>query len=96
MLREIGWALWDPIGLADFVDAKGNGPADEYDSYLIHVVSLICQNRSQQEAVDYLKIIEAEHIGLGNQHDSDKRSSQTVTAIAEYLKTLPDGPKTIR
>ena len=95
-LREIGWTRWDPIGLVDLVDEQGNGPADEYDNYLIHVVSLLSQGQSEQTAIDYLKTIEAEHMGLGKQSDSDVRSSQTVAAIADYLGTLPDGPKTIR
>ena len=95
-LREIGWTLWDPIGLANSVDQKDEGQADEYDTYLIHVVSLLSQGKSKQAATDYLKTIEAEYIGLGKQSDSDLRGSQTVAAIADYLGTLPDGPKTIR
>ena len=39
-LREIGWALWNPIGLA----GPPATPADEYDAYLledVHVVTRI-------------------------------------------------------
>lgn len=42
-LRAIGWRLWDPIGLLRADGAVDEACADEYDSYLLHVVSLICR-----------------------------------------------------
>lgn len=36
-LREIGWKLWDPIGLADENGSCDEERADEYDQYLLHV-----------------------------------------------------------
>ena len=41
-LRDIGWSLWDPIGLNDFGDDWESVTfADEYDSYLIKVAGML-------------------------------------------------------
>lgn len=41
-LREIGWGEWDPIGIRQHNDHDWRlGAADEYDSYLLHVVDLL-------------------------------------------------------
>lgn len=93
-LREIGWTLWDPIGLADENGSYGDGCADEYDGHLLHVVSLIRHGRSNGEAVTYLTSTAADHMGL-TAVDTDAAAA-TVHAIADYLSTLSDGPKTRR
>jgi hypothetical protein len=93
-LREIGWKLWDPIGLADERGVPDDGCADEYDRYLLHVVSLLCRGGSKHEAASYLTAIASEHIGL-SVVDANA-AAVTSQAIADYLNTLPDGPKTIR
>src|SRR4051812_38351453 len=91
-LREIGWKLWDPIGLACDDGASDPACADEYDRYLLHVVSLICRGGSKDEATAYLTDIASEHMGLSDvDHDAAAAASG---AIAEYLSSLPDGPKT--
>ena len=90
-LRDIGWSLWDPIGLATIEDAwKDSPPADEYDSYLLHVVSLFRQMASEEECVRYLENIEVDHMGLASRHDTRLRTGQTVRAISKYLASLPD------
>lgn len=93
-LREIGWTLWDPIGLADENGSCGEGCADEYDGYLLHVVSMLCRNSSKEEATTYLVGIASDHMGL-SVVDPDAAAA-TARAIADYLTSLPDGPKTIR
>lgn len=93
-LREIGWKLWDPIGLADEHGSCGEGCADEYDSYLLHVVSMLCRNCSKNEATTYLVEIASDHMGL-SAVDPDAAAA-TAHAIADYLTSLPDGPKTVR
>jgi hypothetical protein len=93
-LREIGWKLWDPIGLAHDGNAPDEGCADEYDRYLLHVVSMISRGRSKDEATVYLIGIASEHMGL-SVVDADAAAA-TAHAIADYLLSLPDGPKTVR
>ena len=93
-LREIGWQLWDPIGLADRTGLSGEGCADEYDHYLLHVVSMFCRGASMAETTDYLTAVTSEHMGL-SVVDADAAVA-TSRAIADYLASLPDGPKTTR
>jgi hypothetical protein len=93
-LREIGWKIWDPIGLAHSGSAPDEGCADEYDSYLLHVVSMISRGGSKDEATLYLTDIASEHMGL-SVVDADAAAA-TTHAIADYLASLPDGPKTVR
>ena len=91
-LREIGWTLWDPIGLAGENGSCGDGCADEYDGYLLHVVSMLCRDSSKEEATTYLVEIASDHMGLSVVH----AAAATARAIADYLTSLPDGPKTVR
>ncbi len=92
-LRDIGWKLWDPIGLADDEGSPSEGCADEYDGYLLHVVSMICRGGSKNEATAYLNDIASKHMGLSVIHP--EAAAATSHAIAEYLTSLPDGPKTV-
>ena len=86
--------MWDPIGLAD-----GNGRydadcANEYDSYLLQVVSQLCDGSSRDQAAAYLVGVATEHMGLD---DADlTAAAATANAIASYLTSLPDGPKAVR
>jgi hypothetical protein len=93
-LREIGWKLWDPIGLAHDGSTPGEGYADEYDQYLLHVVSMISRGGSKEEGAVYLTGIASEHMGL-SVVDADAAAA-TADAIADYLTSLPDGPETVR
>lgn len=92
-LREIGWTLWDPIGLADEHGVYDDRCADEYDGYLLHVVSILCGDGSKEEATIYLITIADDHMGLSIT-DRDAAAA-TAHAIAVYLTSLPDGPNTI-
>ncbi|MEP9402583.1 MULTISPECIES: hypothetical protein [Sphingomonadaceae] len=93
-LREIGWKFWDPIGLAHNGSSPDEGCADEYDRYLLHVVSTISRGGSKGEATAYLTGIASEHMGM-SVVDADAAAA-TAQAIADYLISLPDGPKTVR
>jgi len=90
-LRQIGW---DPIGIRSFdTDDWKENAADEYDSYLLQVVSKLHRGETTEEAVAYLDRIGSEHMDLGPITDEAHRASiATVEAILDYLKTLPDGP----
>ena len=93
-LREIGWKLWDPIGLVNDGGSPDEGWADEYDSYLLHVVSILCRGGSKDEATAYLAGIASKHMGLSVV--DIKAAAATSHAIADYITSLPDGPKTFR
>ena len=83
-LREIGWTLWDPIGLAPIRDDCD----DEYDRYLLQMAAMLWESASGVAAVDYLVQIEAEHMALGKCQSVMQRSQATANAIAAYLAEL--------
>ena len=91
-LRRIGWEKWDPIRLRDLVsDDLRSGPVDEYDGYLVHVVTMLHDGKSMEEAVAYLDWASSERMGLGK-HADHQASVRTVESVLAYLRTLPDGP----
>ncbi len=87
VLRDIGWTLWDPIGLYRG-DWESDPGADEYDRYLLQAVGLIRRGGGVPVAIDYLIEIETKHIGLGNR-TTRKRATATAEAIKRYLDGLP-------
>ena len=93
-LREIGWKLWDPIGLSHDGGSPDEGCADEYDQYLLHVVSMISRGGSKDEATAYLISIATEYMSLSVV--DAQAAAATSHAIAAYLMSLPDGPKIVR
>ena len=98
-LREIGWSLWDPIGLKGLSDGDwqdGGACADEYDGYLVQVAGRLTRGEPTAEVVAYLEETETGHIGLSRNATTRSRAEATVAAIASYLTTLPDGPLKVR
>lgn len=93
-LREIGWTMWDPIGLSDKSSASPEGCADEYDAYLLQVVSMLRRGLSREEAVAYLLAVSSDQMGF-SQAEPD-RAAATVSAIADNLHSVSDGPRAIR
>ena len=89
-IRRIGWRDWDPIGLGDGSPFGPSACADEYDKYLLHVVTLLTQRASRAQACAYLTDIHANYMGLG--HSDAEAAQRTVDSIAQYLKELPDSP----
>jgi hypothetical protein len=85
-LRNIGWELWDPIGLKD---VRETGCEDEYDTYLLQVVSRLTQRHTPSEVASYLVKVEGEYMGLGFTTSALARANATVEAIEAYLKSLP-------
>ena len=82
-LRDIGWTLWDPIGLREAEWAE-----DEYDAYLKAVAAALREGASRDRATDYLVRIECEHMGLGPRPDARERAARTVEAVLAYLAAL--------
>jgi hypothetical protein len=81
MLRDIGWREWDPIGLSP----DDPCPDDEYDRYLLHVVSRLQGGEADPALVDYLVEIEIDHMGLNPNPTARVRASATVAAIRRCL-----------
>ena len=83
-LREIGWTLWDPIGLAppdeDF--------EDEYDSYLLQAAAKLWRAEPDDRVCDYLVQIEQEHMGLGESPSAKERAIALVSALNAYIAGL--------
>lgn len=92
-LREIGWSLWDPVGLGH---GDGGLCADEYDSYLLQVVSRLRRGETHDAVAAYLEEMEISHLGLSRAFNTDMRAAATVAAISDYLMTFPPGPLRVR
>ena len=81
-LREIAWSLWDPIGLRNI---DGGWADDEYDSYLLRVVSLLSSGDHRDHAIAYLMRTESEDMGLGVRPGQRDRATAAVDAVSAYL-----------
>ena len=81
-LRDIGWTLWDPIGLlAEGGTWVGKPFADEYDGYLVHAAGQLRRGAPAQDVVDDLCRIESAHMGLGAAPDMEARVRAVVRAM---------------
>ena len=87
-LREIGWSLWDPIGLKSKLD-EGYDIADEYDTYLVQVASRLRLGASDDEALAFL--IHSETVSMGLNPRGSEPAIATVQAIKAYVNTLAQG-----
>lgn len=83
-LREIGWSLWDPIGLKDVED----WPEDEYDGYLLYAAYRLWGGMPEIEVADYLVLVETERMGLGAGIGVRDRALRVVSALADYAAEL--------
>ena len=98
-LRQIGWSLWDPIGLRQISGddwRDGGACADEYDGYLLQVVSRLRCGETHAAIAAYLEEIETDRMGLNRSVNTGERVRATVAAISDYLHTLPPGPVKVR
>lgn len=94
-LREIGWSLWDPIGLRALGEddwRDGGACADEYDSYLLQVTGMLRRAEPAAHAAAYLETVETERMGLTRNDTTRARAQATIAAIDAYLASLPAGP----
>lgn len=86
-LRDIGWDLWDPIGLlhgiavGKWTDEENQPFADEYDSYLLKAASDLRQGVPPSRVVDYLVKIETQHMGLSERSTTRSRAEAVVAAV---------------
>ncbi|MDX2203970.1 MAG: hypothetical protein NW223_14555 [Hyphomicrobiaceae bacterium] len=85
-LRAIGWANWDPIGLADCDGQPPDGAEDEYDSYLLQVAGMLANGKGNDAAISFLTNIAANHMGMGF---ADRCAAlRTVNQIRRHLIEL--------
>lgn len=85
-LREIGWQLWDPIGL----NYRERRPGGEYDAYLFHAAAKLWSGANEQEVADYLVRVELDVLRLGHRAGAQERARRAVRALAEYGSELRD------
>jgi hypothetical protein len=84
-LRQLGWDLWDTTGLKET-----DCPRDEYDTYLLRLVSLYRLRVSEAEAIEYITKSETVTIGVTARADARSRADSLVQAVWLYLKDLSD------
>ena len=95
-LRDIGWSLWDPIGLLEpgqkWDDEDCLPFADEYDGYLMQVAGQLRRGVPDANVAKYLVQIETEHMGLGPGRGVLQRAERVVAAIRadKEIWTYPD------
>jgi hypothetical protein len=89
ILRDIGFAEWDPIGCQDENGGwEGSNAADEYDRYLLHVAVNLQRGEPETNLIDYLVWVETEHMGIGANTTAHPRAARTVGAIRGYVQDL--------
>lgn len=95
-LRDIGWTLWDPVGLLPMGGSWQRHPAaDEYDPYLLAVAAMLRDGAPEEDGVAFL--MEAELVGMGygeatltgpRAERARSAARRTVAAILAYLDEL--------
>ena len=83
-LREIGWSLWDPIGLSGVTEGwRGEPYEDEYDRYLYNAARMLKNNCTVDEVADYLFLIQSQYMQIGpKQIDGTIRAKLIRVALA--------------
>jgi hypothetical protein len=93
-LRDIGWKLWDPLAIRPPIGLWPDDGEDQYDPFLLHASTMMYHGRSRQDAALYLIQVASDLLGRA---DIDRvAAATTANAIADYLQTLPGGPRKIR
>ena len=100
-LRDIGWALWDPIGLLGpsgapmgrWDDAENLPFAGEYDRHLIAAATHLRRGIPPERVEADLTHAEAHLMGLGISPTTRRRARAVVAAILAdpLLWSRPDG-----
>ena len=93
-LRDIGWSLWDPMGLKDEgVHWKDLPNADEYDTYLLRAAGMIRQGETLEDVTNYLVQTDVESTALERAVVTD-RAKSVVIAIRDDKHLWSDGGET--
>jgi hypothetical protein len=87
VLRHIGWDRWDPSGLSGAEGGwRRSDAADEYDRYMQRVVDGLQRGEANKALVDYLVVIETQHMGLTETAGTRIRAAATVAAICQCVE----------
>src|SRR5262249_6410705 len=73
---------WDPIG----VQPRTGAPADEYDSYAPHIVSMVKRGCTHEELAAHLERLCVENMGLGS--PSSASQAHSLKFAAQILLAL--------
>ena len=75
-IKQLLWKVWDPIGVSEF----DGWLSDEYDSYAVHIFSMLNDGASVQELTAYLLWAETENMGLSpsNLHEPVAESAKQI------------------
>ena len=88
-IRDIGWDLWDPFGLNGAEGGwRRSNAADEYDHYLLLVVSNLQSGELDRVMVDYLVNIETRHMRLTDTASALSRAEAAVAATREQVEAV--------
>ena len=88
-LRDVGWDVWDPIGLRTILGPwRDSSAEDEYDCYLLEAAERLKRLDPLSEIAEYLVAIEVEHMGLRPGASTFPRALAAVEAIKSYLATI--------
>lgn len=76
---------WDPIG----VHPGEGAPADEYDGYAPHIVSLVVQGCSKEQLSAHLGSLRTDTIGVEADQESDWQfAGEIIRAIRDLTPAL--------
>ena len=67
---------WDPIG----VEPGETGPADEYDTYAPHIVSLVAQGCTVEHLSSHLQRLRTDTMGAGANPERDTGIASEIIA----------------
>jgi hypothetical protein len=71
---------WDPIG----VQPGELAPADEYDSYAPHIVSMVAQGCSREQLCAHLEASRTETMGVGANRERDwEFAGEIIEAVGD-------------
>jgi hypothetical protein len=94
-LRDIGWSLWDPIGLLpDGESWEGKPYADEYDQYLLQAAGQLRHGASAESVAAYLISVEADRMGMEPAAGNSERALAVALAIGGDRRVWSDGKTT--
>ncbi|MER8386972.1 hypothetical protein NKJ46_28215 [Mesorhizobium sp. M0166] len=94
-IRDLCARHWNPIGIPMANLAPSSEPrfrrplpADEYDTYLLHVIRLVGDGASPSQVADYLSTVENEYIQLTSPRGSKDDFVSAVFGLAKRTSTL--------
>lgn len=74
---------WDPMDLAPGEFA----PADEYDSYAPHIVSLVAQGYSTEQLLDYLQKLRSGMVCMRENPNHDMEiAGEIIATLRSYIE----------